>query len=591
MIKEHRWTVINQPPRQTTESLSKSINVPEKIAEILIHRGISSYDEAKKFFRPQLTDLHNPFLMMGMTEAVDRMLRAIETKEKILIFGDYDVDGTTSVSMLYLYFTTLGNEVMIHIPDRIKEGYGISILGIDKGKKFGATVLIAIDCGISAIDQVEYARSQEMDVIICDHHEPGDQIPNAVAVLDTFQKSDKYPFKFLCGCGVGFKLLQAIEQTRKTETLAENFVDLATLATTADIVPLIGENRIITKIGLQKINSDPRPGIRAIIESSGLHLGKISTGQIVFVLAPRINAVGRMGDATRAVKLLTSTDYTEASELAKVLEEENCNRRKIDETTFSKAQELVETLLDVDSDPAIVLHHEEWHPGVIGIVASRLVEKYYRPTIMMTTVDGIAKGSARSIVGFDIHKALKRVEDKLLQFGGHKYAAGLAVALDRIDEFRDAFNEAVQEMMPDEIRIPELRIDTEISLTELNSRFLRILKEFAPYGPGNMRPIFLAKNIEVVGPPKIVGKDHLKVKVREGQVVFDAIGFGLGSLLEEVKTNGHGLDIVFSVDEHEFPPAGGTGTDTLPQLKIKDLRRSNDTDNRVTENTLKKRTE
>lgn len=574
MTKEHRWTILDRPSDHAIETLAKSINVPGKIAEILIHRGITNYEEAKKFFRPQISDLHDPFLMTGMTEAVDRLIKAIESKEKILIFGDYDVDGTTSVSMLYLYFSTLGNEVIIHIPDRIKEGYGISTLGIDKGKQFGATVLIAIDCGISAVEQVEYARSKGIDVIICDHHEPGEQIPNAVAVLDTFQPNDKYPFKYLCGCGVGFKLIQAMERTRKKEEIAENFVDLTTIATTADIVPLIGENRIITKIGLQKINTDPRPGLRAIIESSGLHLGKISTGQIVFVMAPRINAVGRMGDATRAVKLLTSTDYNEAYQLAQILEEENRNRRKIDEDTFIKAQELVESLLDVDSDPAIVLHHEEWHPGVIGIVASRLVEKYYRPTIMMTTVDGIAKGSARSIVGFDIHKALKRVEDKLLQFGGHKYAAGLAVALDRIDEFREAFNEAVQEMMPDEIRIPELRIDTEITLSELNPRFLRILKEFAPYGPGNMRPIFLAKNVEIAGIPKIVGKDHLKIKVRNKQTVFDAIGFGLGSLLDEVKSNGNGIDIVFSVDEHEFAPSGGTGTDLIPQLKIKDLRKS-----------------
>jgi single-stranded-DNA-specific exonuclease len=587
MIREHRWTVVDPPPQHTVEELAKAINVPEKIAHILIHRGITNYEEAKKFFRPQLTDLHDPFLMMGMTEAVDRVLQAIDRKEKILIFGDYDVDGTTSVAMLYLYFTQLGNEVITHIPDRIKEGYGISIMGIDKGKEFGATVLIAIDCGISAIEQVEYARTQGIDVIICDHHEPGEQIPNAVAVLDTFQPSDKYPFKFLCGCGVGFKLLQAVERTRKKEIIAENFVDLITLATTADIVPLTGENRIITKIGLQKINTEPRPGLRAIIESSGLKLGKISTGQIVFVLAPRINAVGRMGDATRAVKLLTSTDYTVAHELAQILEEENRNRRKVDEDTFSKAQQLVETLLEVDSDPAIVLHHEEWHPGVIGIVASRLVEKYYRPTIMMTTVDGIAKGSARSIVGFDIHKALKRVESKLLQFGGHKYAAGLAVALDRIDEFREAFNEVVQEMMPEKIRMPELRIDTEISLSELNPRFLRILREFAPYGPGNMRPIFLTRNVEILGTPKIVGKDHLKIKLREGQTVFDAIGFGLGSLLEKVKTNGNDLDIVFSVDEHEFAPAGGTGAVPLPQLKIKDIRKSGETNHIVTENTEK----
>ncbi|MBI4810923.1 MAG: single-stranded-DNA-specific exonuclease RecJ, partial [Ignavibacteriales bacterium] len=541
MKKSYRWTIAVPPDEQLTAHLAKEINVPETIAKILIHRGISTYNQAKEFFRPQLNHLHDPLLMDGMPQAVERIIKAIETKERILIFGDYDVDGTASAAMLHLYFKQVGIETIIHIPDRIQEGYGISSLGIDKGKAFGATLIISIDCGITAIDQVEYARSLGMDVIICDHHEPGEQLPKAYAVLDPLIPGCNYPFKQLCGCGVGFKLLQAVEKKRNMEKIADSFIDFATLATTADIVPLIGENRIITKIGLNQINTDPRPGIRALIESSGTQLGKISTGQIVFVLAPRINAVGRMGDAIRAVNLLTCTDQATASQLAQILEDENRNRRKIDEDTFLKAQELVESYLDVDTDPAIVLHHEEWHPGVIGIVASRLVEKYYRPTIMMTTVDGVAKGSARSIVGFDIHQALKRVEDKLLQFGGHKYAAGLAVALDRVDEFREAFNVAVDELMSPEIRTPEIKIDAEISLGELTPRFLKILREFAPYGPSNMRPIFLARNVETIGTPKIVGKDHLRFRVRQNQYTLDAIGFGLGSLMDEIRENGRNL--------------------------------------------------
>ncbi|MBI4547306.1 MAG: single-stranded-DNA-specific exonuclease RecJ [Ignavibacteriae bacterium] len=559
------------------EHFAKQINVPEPIARVLIHRGISSYEQAKEFFRPQLSHLHDPFLMDGMEQAAHRVLIALERKEKILIFGDYDVDGTNSAAMLYLYFIQIGLETTFHIPDRIKEGYGISTVGIDRGKEFGATLLIAVDCGITAIEQVKYARSQGIDVIICDHHEPGEKIPNACAVLDPLKTNCPYPFKDLCGCGVGFKLMQAISRLRNNEEIVFEYIDFATLATTADIVPLIGENRVLTKIGLEKINTQPRAGIRALIESSGTQEGKVTTGQIVFILAPRINAVGRLGDASRAVKLLTCDDPIRALELAQILEEENRNRRKIDEDTFLKAQYLVENYLNVDTDPAIVLHYDEWHPGVIGIVASRLVEKYYRPTIMMTTVDGVAKGSARSIVGFDIHKALKRVEDKLLQFGGHKYAAGLAVALDRIDEFREAFNDAVDELMSDDVRTPEIKIDAEITLHQLTPRFLRILKEFAPYGPGNMRPVFLARNVQVVNTPKIVGKDHLRMKLKQHQQVFDAIGFGLGDLINEVRSNDKNLDVVFSVDEHEWshpsPTGSGTVTETFPQLKIKDLRK------------------
>jgi len=576
MRRVYRWTVVPPTDPALTNQLAKEINVSETIARILIVRGISTYEKAKTFFRPQLSELIDPFRMDGMDKAVERLTRAISSHESMLIFGDYDVDGTNSAAMMHLFFSSLGLRTLVHIPDRIKEGYGISTTGIERGRAFGATLVLAIDCGITAVEQVEYARSHGMDVIICDHHEPAAEIPKAYAVLDPLKPNCPYPFKNLCGCGVGFKLMQAIARTRGEEAVLDSYLDFVALATTADIVPLVGENRILIKRGLEQINANPRPGIRALIESSGTQMGKITTGQIVFILAPRINAVGRMGDATRAVELLTCDDPVRASELAQVLEEENRNRRKIDEDTFLKAQELVESLFDVDSDPAIVLHHEHWHPGVVGIVASRLVEKYYRPTIMMTTVDGVARGSARSIVGFDIHKALKRVEDKLLQFGGHKYAAGVAVALDRVDEFREAFKLVVEELMSEKIRVPELVVDTELSLGELTPRFLRVLREFAPFGPGNMRPIFIARNVEMVGTPKIVGKDHLRFRVRQNQHVLNAIGFNLGSLLEEVKTNHKALDIVFSVDEHEWVPPGAENTETFPQLKIKDIRKSAD---------------
>jgi single-stranded-DNA-specific exonuclease len=572
MKRDYRWTLAETADPALVQKLATEINVPETIARVLVHRGITTYDAAKEFFRPDFSNLNDPFLMDGMEAAVKRVMQALERREKLLIFGDYDVDGTNSAAMLYLFFLKHGLEAIAHIPDRVKEGYGISTTGIDRGKEFGATLLISVDCGITAVDQIEYARTLGIDVIICDHHEPGATLPNAVAVLDPLKPGCPYPFKHLCGCGVGFKLVQAVAQRIGDETSIGEFVDFATLATTADIVPLVGENRVITKVGLERINASPRPGIRALVESSGTQLGKISTGQIVFVLAPRINAVGRMGDANRAVRLLTSNDPATANQLAQVLEEENRNRRKIDEDTFAQAQDLVENVYSVD-DPAIVLHHQDWHPGVIGIVASRLVEKYYRPTIMMTTVDGVAKGSARSIVGFDIHQALKRVEDKLIQFGGHKYAAGLAVDLSRLGEFRDAFTAVVEESMPEEIKRPELRIDAEITLGELTPRFIRILKEFAPFGPGNMRPVLLSRNVEPVGTPRIVGKDHLRFKVRQGRDVLDAIAFGMGSLIEYVRPNGRAIDLVFSVEEHEPPSSSGTNN-AFPQLKVKDIKLS-----------------
>ncbi len=572
-IREHRWAFAAPPEAGIVARLSKEINVPEAIARVLILRGIDDYDKAKAYFRPSLDLLHDPFLLGDMGKAVDRVVAALERKERVLVFGDYDVDGTNGAAMLYLFFRSLGMDATYYIPDRVKEGYGISRQGIDRAHAEGITLFVAIDCGITAVDQIDHANTLGMDVIICDHHETGPVLPAAVAVLDPIKPGDPYPFKSLCGCGVGFKLVQGVSRRLGREELPGKFLEFVTLASTADIVPLTGENRVLCKLGLEVINTTPRPGIKALIESSGLKPGSITTGQIVFVLAPRINAVGRLGDATRAVELLTCDESGDTFELARVLEEENRNRRKIDEDTFANAREIAESQFDVEADPAIVLHQEHWHPGVVGIVASRMVERYYKPAIMMATVDGVAKGSARSVSGFDIYEALRRCEDKILQFGGHKYAAGLTVDLGRVEEFRTAFNDVVRAMMTEEMKTPEIRVDTAIALSDITPRFFRILKEFAPFGPHNMRPVFHSTGLDVAGTPRIVGRNHLRLKLRQNGALFDAIGFGLGHLLPKVNGGRREIECVYTIEENDWAPGGMVRTgEGAPQLKIKDLR-------------------
>jgi single-stranded-DNA-specific exonuclease len=577
-IREYRWTLrsdakVTSEITQKVQSLSQELSISPVLTEILVSRGIDTFEKARTFFRPSMEDLQDPFAMNHMDVAVQRISLAMLNNEHIIIFGDYDVDGTDSTAMLWKFLKDTGANVSYFIPDRIKDGYGISTAGIDHVHDVGATLLIAVDCGITAVQQVEYAHSLGIDVVICDHHEPGNELPNAVAVLDALKPACSYPFKYLCGCGVAFKLIQALAATDPIRSkLGDDapkrlldYLQYVTLATTADIVPLVNENRVMVKLGLELMNSIPVPGIRALIETSGLSLGRISSGQIVFVLAPRINAVGRLGDANRAVEMLASESYDRAVQIARVMENENFQRRKIDEETFLQAQEIVEKFLEADNDSAIVLHQEAWHPGVIGIVASRLVERYYRPTIMMTTVDGVAKGSARSISGFNIHEALKRCEDKLIQFGGHKYAAGLTVELDRLDEFRDAFKQVAAELLTEELLTPEIKIDAELQLSDLTPKFIRVLNQFAPFGPENMRPVFAARNVEVLGQPRIVGKNHLRFKVRSNTHIVDAIGFNLGHLINRVRS-GSKVDVVFSLDEGEF--AG----ETVPQLKIRDVK-------------------
>jgi len=563
-----RWKLHEIQDDFTVKSLADALNVSEVLARLLVIRDIGSFLEAKAFFRPSIDSLYDPLLMDGMNIATMRVINALTENEKICIYGDYDVDGTCSTALLYLFLKELDANVNFYIPKRLTEGYGLSTAGIDYVKSIGTSLLISVDCGITAIEETDYANKLGINVIICDHHQPKETLPNAVAVLDPLKPSCNYPFKYLSGAGIAFKLAVGIADRIGKRILPLKYLDLVALAGAADIVPLIDENRILVREGLNLINDMPRPGIEALIESAGLLAGNLTTGQIVFTIAPRINAVGRLGDAHRAVELLITNNKQEALQLAQVLETENYQRRKIDVDTFDTALDLVENSLDLQNELAIILHNSEWHPGVIGIVASRLVEKYYRPTIMLTTVDGVAKGSARSISNFNIYEALQKCDDILLHFGGHQAAAGLAVEIDKLSEFKSRFNRIVKESLQEENLLPEIHIDSKLKFSEITYKFLKILNQFSPFGPGNMRPVFLSENVRVMNAPKIVGTNHIVVTfMQEGcEKVFDSIGFNMGDYYEVLTKNGSQINIVYTIDK--------TSKDgrVFPQFKLKDIR-------------------
>ncbi len=566
MLKK-RWKINDVIDDYAIKSLSDSLNISEVLSRLLVFRNINNFTQAKTFFRPVLESLHDPFLMNGMEEATTRVIQAITENQLICIYGDYDVDGTCSTALLYMFFKELGAKVEYYIPKRLNEGYGLSSAGIDIVHAKGSSLLISVDCGITAIEETEYAKNLGMDVIICDHHQPKEIIPDATAVLDPLKPNCEYPFKYLSGAGVALKLAQGVAERIGKRILPLKYLDLVALAGAADIVPLVDENRILVKEGINLINENPRPGILALIKNSNMDPGNLSSGQIVFTIAPRINAVGRLGDAQRAVELLITEDKDEAFELAKILESENYQRRKIDETTFIDALDIVQTTLNMDETIPIILHQENWHPGVIGIVASRLVEKYYRPTIMLTTVDGIAKGSARSITNFNIYEALQKCEDLLIQFGGHQAAAGLAVEVEKIEEFKTKFNQVVKELIAEEDLLPELHIDSKIKFSEVTPKFLRIIDQFSPFGPGNMRPVFWSENVHAVS-SRIVGTNHLLISMKQecSDKVFDSIGFNLGGFYEKIKNNHIDFDVVYSIDKSVRDGR------TFPQFKIKDLK-------------------
>lgn len=565
---QNRWILKRIKDEFPVQVLADSLNIPEILARLLVLRNIYTFNDARQFFRPSLDYLHDPFLMDQMDSATSRVIEALTENQKICIYGDYDVDGTCATALLYMFLKELDANVEFYIPKRLEEGYGLSASAIDVVKSKGTSLMITVDCGITAIEETDYANSLGLDVIICDHHQPKEELPRAVAVLDPLKPSCNYPFKYLSGAGVAFKLAQGLCDRIGKRDLPLKYLDLVSLAGAADIVPLIDENRVLVNEGLNQINSNPRPAIEALIEISRLQPGQLNSIQVVFTIAPRINAVGRLGDAERAVNLLITNNKDEAVKLAQILESENHERRKIDVDTFDAACEMVKDTVDLENELAIILHNEGWHPGVIGIVASRLVEKFYRPTVLLSTIDGIAKGSARSIPNFNIYEALQKCEDLLLHFGGHQAAAGLAMEIVNIDLFRKRFNEAVRESISEEDLYPEVAIDAKLKFSDITPKFLRILDQFAPFGPGNMKPVFLSEDVSVTNTPRIVGTNHLllSVKQKDSNKIFDCIGFNLGEFYQPILQNNTEIDVVFSIDK--------TIRDgrIFPQFKLKDIK-------------------
>lgn len=569
---EKRWTLAPTVNQNKVNKLSESLNqLHPVLAELLVQRGIDDFEKAKEFFRPNLKSLHNPFLMKDMELAVERIQKAIINEEKILIYGDYDVDGTTSVALVYGFLIEFYPNLAFYIPDRYSEGYGISIQGIDYAADNDFSLIIALDCGIKAVEKIDYATSKGVDFIICDHHTPGEKIPKAIAVLDPKQKDCKYPFKELSGCGVGFKLMQAFSEKEKIpfEKLVAQ-IDLLAVSICADIVPIVGENRIFTHFGIKKLNENPQKGLKAMLEVAQNKKKNYTVTDVVFTIAPRINAAGRIKSGEKAVEALLSGNAEEALENSSEINLQNTDRKELDKAITEEALLMIDGNEALINQKTTVLFQAHWHKGVIGIVASRCIEKYYRPTIILTESNGKAAGSARSVKGFSVYDALEQCSEVLEQFGGHKYAAGMTLPLENVASFQQKFEEVVASTIPEELLIPEIEIDNELKLSDIDGKFYRILEQFAPFGPENMKPVFLSKNVRVKGAPRIVGNNHLKVAFfneENPSVVFDAIGFNLGEKLELLR-NDYLIDIVFTIEENEW-----NGNVTL-QLNLKDLKKS-----------------
>jgi len=561
-----RWNPKSKPNPEKVQAIQSALQVDAIIAKLLVQRGVETFEQAKTFFRPTLADLHNPFLMKDMDKAVARIEKAIANNENILVFGDYDVDGTTAVSLVSSYLRSFYLNVATYIPDRYAEGYGISYMGIDYAEDNDISLIIALDCGIKSIDHVNYAKAKNIDFIICDHHRPGDILPDAVAVLDPKREDCSYPYDELCGCGVGFKLIQALAENRN-QTIADLvlYLDLVATAIAADIVPITGENRVLAKFGLEVINSNPRPGIKALIQNVKKKVLTIT--DVVFIVAPRINAAGRIKHGNEAVALLTEYDLDQAEQFASEIEQHNSDRKELDKQITKEA------LLQIEENNeqkrfSTVVYQENWHKGVIGIVASRLVENYYRPTIVFTKSGEKLAASARSVKDFDVYNALEACVEHLEQFGGHMYAAGMTLLEENYENFKNAFEKVVQETIHPDLLTPEISYDAEIELSEINPKLMRLLKQFEPFGPENMTPLFLAKELTDSGYAKALGSDneHLKAFVKQGNSEsFGAIGFGLGNKLDLV-SNKKKFDAIFSLEENEWKD-----TVTL-QLQLRDIR-------------------
>ena len=581
---EKRWVLKEKGDPEIVDQLCNQLGIDENLVQLLVQRGIATFEEARDFFRPSLENLHDPFLMKDMDKAVQRIEVAFEKDEKILVYGDYDVDGTTAVALVYSFLKQHHSKVEFYIPDRYKEGYGISVAGIDYAAENDFSLVIALDCGIKAVEKIEYALEKGVEFIICDHHRPGDTLPPAIAVLDPKRADCAYPFNELSGCGVGFKLIQAFASKNNIpfETLL-TYLDLVVVSIASDIVPIIGENRILAHYGLKLLNSNPRPGLEAILTfcrilkktacSNGSTFEfafnkELNINDIVFLIGPRINAAGRIESGSNSVKLLIASSLEEAKESAETVNANNTERRDKDIKTTIEALESIEADPLSPSKKSTVIYNADWHKGVIGIVASRLTETHYRPTIVLTVSNGLITGSARSVKDFDVYDAIDACSDLLEHFGGHKYAAGLSLKPENLDAFIKKFEEIVSATILDEQLIPEVEIDLDMKLSEISSKFIRILKQFAPFGPGNMSPVFRTSEVVDTGNAKMVGKNHLKLNVIHTDIAsfpFPAIAFHQGHLIDSV-LQGQSFSICYNIEENDY-----NGSKTI-QLNVKDIK-------------------
>lgn len=562
-----KWVVQPETDHNIARKLSDELDISHIASRILVSRGLRETEQAKKFLKPSLSDLFDPFLMSQMDRAVDRIVEALKGNQRIMVYGDYDVDGITSTALVFLVLNRLGANVSYYLPNRLVEGYGISEDGLQEAERRKVDLLITVDCGITAVEEFTVARDMGIDCIITDHHEPSDRVPEANAIVNAKLDGPDNPGFELSAVGVAYKLAQALyRRLGQDESELEQHLDLVALGTAADIVPMVGENRILTKFGLEQIARTTKPGLKALIFIAGLMGQRIGTGQVVFILAPRINAIGRLGDAEQAIKLLTTKDEDKAATIARILNAENKRRKDIDEQTLNEALEMIESDVDMARDSAIVLASRGWHQGVIGIVASRLVERFHRPTVMIAIDGDEGKGSARSIPGFHLYEALRECESDLIRYGGHKYAAGLSIAPEKIDSLRQRLNSVSERMLSDDDLVPKLNIDAEIDLDSVDDGLVNVLERFAPFGPQNMRPVFVTYGSEIVGAPHVVGKKHLKFRVRKGDTAIDCIGFNQGDFLKNLNTRPMLIDMTY-VLEHNF----WNGVNRI-QIRTKDIR-------------------
>ncbi len=561
---QKRWT-IKKVDTAAENELRQVLKIHPVLCRLLVQRGITTFDAAREFFRPDINHLHDPWLMKDMDKAVDRIVQAISGQEKILVFGDYDVDGTTAVATTYSFLKKIYSALDFYIPHRYREGYGVSKAGIDFAKENGFSLIISLDCGIKSVDLIRYARELSIDFVVCDHHLPDDELPPAVAILNPKQKDCNYPYKDLCGCGVGFKLITALaEKLDLPGAWTLEYLDLLATAIAADIVPMTGENRLMAFHGLKKANEKPNNGIKALCQLSNVRFPLHIDG-LVFMIAPRVNAAGRMDDAKKAVQLFVTEEYNEALRFAEMLHNDNSDRKEADSSTTQEALALISENVEWTANKSTVVFQSHWHKGVVGIVASRLIESYYRPTIVLTRSGEYAAGSARSVPGFNLYEAIHACKEHLIGYGGHFAAAGMTLALDKVESFRKKFEEVVASTIDPELLIPEIVIDTEINFSDITPTFFSIISQMEPFGPENLRPVFIARSVTDTGYSKVVKELHLKFSLQQNGRVFSGIGFNMAGkmpLLENKKP----VDVVFKLDENEW-----NGQTTL-QLRVIDVR-------------------